>query len=80
MDHGNGKDGNLFCEVSRDLRELARADPYTRECLEKAWSTFMHYCIQGVLRCPTVPQGTVTWRARPEPIASLRMSTGRATR
>ena len=38
----------------------------------KAWAPFLHYCIQGVLRCPTVPQGTVTWRARPEPIASLR--------
>ena len=33
---------------------------------------FLHYCVQGVLRCPTVPQGTVTWRARPEPIESLK--------
>ena len=72
MDHGKGKDGNLFCEVNRDMRELARADRETRERLKTAWAPFLHYCIQGVLRCPTVPQGTVTWRARPEPIASLR--------
>jgi len=72
LDHGGGKDGNLFCEVNRDLRELARADPYTRERLTKAWAPFMHYCIQGVLRCPTVPPGTMTWMARPEPIERLR--------
>ena len=72
MGHGEGKDGNLFCEANRDMRELARADPATRERLKKAWAPFLHYCTQGVLRCPTVPQGTVTWRARPEPIASLR--------
>ena len=72
MDHGEGKDGNLFCEVNRDMRELARADRETRERLKKAWAPFLHYCIQGVLRCPTVPQGTVTWRARPEPIERLR--------
>ena len=72
MDHGEGKDGNLFCEVSRDMRGLARADPETRGRLKKAWASFMHYGIQGVLRCPTVPPGTVTWRARPEPIERLR--------
>ena len=31
-----------FCEVNRDLRELARADLKTRECLKKAWAPFMH--------------------------------------
>ena len=72
MDHQEGTEGNLFCEVSRDLRVLARTDMETRDVLKKAWAPCMHYCIQGVLRCPTVPQGTVTWRARPEPIASLR--------
>ena len=72
MDHGKGKGGNLFCEVNRDMRELARTDRETRERLKKAWAPLLHYGIQGVLRCPTVPQGTVTWRARPEPIASLR--------
>ena len=72
MDHGKGKNGNLFCEVNRDMRELARADRETRERLKTAWAPFLHYCIQGVLRCPTVPQGTVTWRARPEPIESLK--------
>jgi len=73
VDHGEGnKEGNLFCEVNRGLRELARADLETRECLKKAWAPFMHYCIHGVLRCPTVPPGAVTWRARPEPIERLR--------
>ena len=72
MDHGEGKDGNLFREVNRDMRELARTDRETCERLKTAWAPFLHYCIQGVLRCPTVPQGTVTWRARPEPIAGLR--------
>jgi len=72
LDHGEGRAGNLFCEVNRDLWVLARADPCTRECLEKAWAPFMHYCIQGVLRCPTVPPGTTTWMARPEPIERLR--------
>ena len=72
MDHGEGKDGNLFCEINRDMWELARADRETRARLKKAWAPFLHYCIQGVLRCPTVLQGTVTWRARPEPVASLR--------
>ena len=64
--------GNLFCEVNRDLRVLARADLETRYCLKKARAPFMHYCIQGVLRCPTVPPGTTTWMARPEPIERLR--------
>ena len=31
------KEGNLFCEVNRDLRELARTDLETCECLKKAW-------------------------------------------
>ena len=72
MDRGEGKDGSLFCEVSRGMRELARADPETRERLKKAWAPCVRYCVQGVLRCPTVPPGTVTWRARPEPIERLR--------
>ena len=72
MDNGEGKDGNLVCEVSRDMRELARADPETRERLKKAWAPFTHYCIQGVLCCPTVPPGAMTWMARPEPIDRLR--------
>ena len=55
------------------LRELSRAaDLETRACLKKAWAPFMHYCIHGVMRCPTVPPGAVTWRARPEPIERLR--------
>ena len=66
MDHGEGKDGHLFCEVNRGLRELSRAaDLETRACLKKAWAPFMHYCIHGVLRCPTVPPGTVGQRSTP---------------
>ena len=73
MDHGEGnKEGNRFCEVNRDLRGLARTDLETRECLKKAWAPFMHYCIHGGLRCPTVPPEPVAWRARPEPTERLR--------
>ena len=31
----------------------------------------MHYCIEGLMKCPTVAPGTVAWRARPEPLTSL---------
>ena len=55
MGHGKGKDGNLFCEVSRDMRELARADRETHARLKKAWAPFLHDRVQGVLRCPTAP-------------------------
>ena len=32
----------------------------------------MHYCIQGLLKCPTVAPGTLAWRARPEKLEELR--------
>ena len=72
VDHGKGtREGSLFCEVSRDLRELARANQATRELLIKTWAPFMHHCIGGLTKCPTVAPGTVTWRARPEPLTDL---------
>ena len=61
----------MFCEVYQDLRELARAHQATRNLLTKAWAPFMRNCIQGLLKCPTVPPGTVTWRARPEPLETM---------
>ena len=73
MDHGDGtKDGNLFCEVNRDLRELARANQATRELPINTWGPFVHHCIEGLTKCPTVAPGTVTWRARPEPLEILK--------
>ena len=71
MDHGHGKDGNLFCEVNRDLRVLARANHATRDLLISTWGPFMHHCIEGLTKCPTVAPGTVAWLARPEPLTSL---------
>ena len=71
MDTGHGKGGNLFCEVNRDLRKLARANLATRDLLTTTWGPFMHYCVQGLMKCPTVAPGTVTWKARPEPSACL---------
>ena len=72
VDHGHGtKDGNLFCEVNRDLRVLARANRATRELLINTWGHFRHHCIEGLTKCPTVAPGTVTWRARPEPLETL---------
>ena len=69
VEHSHGtKDGSLFCEVNRDLRELARANQATRELLINTWGPFMHSCIQGLTKCPTVAPGTVTWKARPEDI------------
>ena len=50
---------------------LPRAIQPVQEVLISAWGPFMHYCIQGLMKCPTVAPGTVTWWARAEPVASL---------
>ena len=72
MEHSHGtRDGSLFYEVNRELRGLARASQATRELLINTWGPFLHSCIQGLTKCPTVAPGTVTWKARPEPSARL---------
>ena len=72
VDHGkNAREGNLFWEVNRDLRDLARASQATRELLTNTWAPVMHRCIGGMTKCPTVASGTVTWRARPEALKEL---------
>ena len=72
MEHSHGtRDGSLFYEVNRELRDLAQANQATRELLIYTWGPFVHSCIQGLTKCPTVAPGTVTWEARPEPSAHL---------
>ena len=72
MDHGYGKPGSLYCELSRDLRALGKAAPVSRGVILNVWGPFMHYCLQGLLKCPTVALGTLVWRARPEGLGKLR--------
>ena len=71
VDHGHGTDGNLYCEVNRDLRALGKAAPVSRGVILDVWGPFMHYCLQGLLKCPTVAPGTLVWRARPETLDRL---------
>ena len=72
MEHNHGtNEASLFYEVNRELRDLARANPATRELIINTWGPFVRSCIQGLTKCPTVAPGTVTWRARPEPSALL---------
>ena len=71
VDHGHGTNGNLYCEVNRDLRALGKAAPVSRGVILNVWGPFMHYCLQGLLKCPTVAPGTLVWRARPESLDRL---------
>ena len=62
---------NLYTALNQDLRMLAREHNPARPGVISAWAPFMYYCIQGLTKCPTVPPGTVTWWARPEPVEVL---------
>ena len=62
---------NLYTALNQDLRMLAREQNPARPGVVSAWAPFMYYCIQGLTKCPTVPPGTVTWWARPEPVEVL---------
>ena len=56
----------MYCEVNRDMRAIAKAEPDQRDRLIKAWAPFLYFCISGVMKCPCVAVGTVAWRGRPE--------------
>ena len=72
VEHSHGTiEGSLFYEVNRELRDLAQANQATRELLIYTWGPFVHSCIQGLTKCPTVAPGTVTWKALREASARL---------
>jgi hypothetical protein len=58
-DTGKGKEGNIFCELNKDLRVIPKVPLSLAQKIREAWAPFMMAMINGLRYCPKVEEVTV---------------------